>query len=565
MNRSSNSPHQLPFAEHMQSASSQHPAAAYAYPTYQQGAPPMFHAPQHPSVLTQLPPLSATVLAPSLASLPPISSAPTYQHVASHASSPYLQHPMHSSSNAAAYSNNPFPAPNNAPPSAHDPSGYAVPSPIPPSNPVSLASPSPNDTLPASPSLSRNPTVNGSIPNPSNPSNGNGKANTSSPTGVSNASLVKRQARKRTKTGCLTCRKRRIKCDERKPRQCEGYTHFPRPTGTLTAARRIPVSSLLSEPAPHGMAGQPTHPTFLYYIQSVAPSLCLWDSCYFPPLSPYSSFSSIYWSSTIPELALRNPNISVALYAFASAKRHLTDDAIAFARQARVTLTNITTTESLLILVLLAVTQLYIPKCDIQLFNFAVDQVVKFDASLMTSPSDEIITYLLRRMFIRQVVLAGIVKPLHPEMNCLTLLKAELPLATTPTAVLDESLFNLGLRSLCHEPGLDSEFANWYNNFPVDKNDLPRLALLMIHAVFVSPASLAQWVELILLHPDPTPAIHIARACLLAVRTVINLSELQVKVDKCVKSCEEKQLQASISNFSQDVIQSNSSTLTIGV
>ncbi|WBW71648.1 DNA-binding transcription factor, zf-fungal binuclear cluster type Gsf1 [Schizosaccharomyces osmophilus] len=575
MNRSSNSPHQPPLADHMHSAASQNPNASYTtYPTYQQGAPPMFHVQQHPSMLTQLPPLSATVLAPSLASLPPISSAPNYQNVASHASSPYLQqHPVVSSSSnpAAAYSNSPFPAPSTAPPPTtnHDPSAYAVHSP----NPATIASPSPNDPLPVSPSLSKNSALNGSLSNSVNPSNGTGKG-TTSPPGVSNSSLVKRQARKRTKTGCLTCRKRRIKCDERKPicyncikskRQCEGYTHFPRPTGALTAARRIPVSSLLSEPAPHGMAGQPTHPTFLYYIQSVAPSLCLWDSCYFPPLSPYSSFSSIYWSSTIPELALRNPNISVALYAFASAKRHLTDDAIAFSRQARVTLTNITTTESLLILVLLAVTQLYIPKCDIQLFNFAVDQVVKFDASLMTSPSDEIITYLLRRMFIRQVVLAGIVRPLHPEMSSLALLKAELPPATTPTAVLDESLFNLGLRSLCHEPGLEPEFSNWYNNCPVDKADLPRLALLMIHAVFVSPNSLAQWVEFILHHPDPTPAIHIARACLLAVRSVMNLSELQVKVDKCVKSCEEKQLQASISNFSQDAVHANSSSLSIGV
>ncbi|KAI5275169.1 hypothetical protein E4T47_01953 [Aureobasidium subglaciale] len=46
------------------------------------------------------------------------------------------------------------------------------------------------------------------------------------------SSEAARSARKRTKTGCLTCRKRRIKCDEGKPvckncmkskRQCEGY------------------------------------------------------------------------------------------------------------------------------------------------------------------------------------------------------------------------------------------------------------------------------------------------------------------------------------------------------
>ncbi|KAK3209095.1 hypothetical protein GRF29_69g758368 [Pseudopithomyces chartarum] len=51
-----------------------------------------------------------------------------------------------------------------------------------------------------------------------------------SPTGSASASNPK--ARKRTKTGCLTCRKRRIKCGEERPtcancikskRQCEGY------------------------------------------------------------------------------------------------------------------------------------------------------------------------------------------------------------------------------------------------------------------------------------------------------------------------------------------------------
>ncbi|KAJ4149469.1 hypothetical protein NW754_000909 [Fusarium falciforme] len=51
--------------------------------------------------------------------------------------------------------------------------------------------------------------------------------------------------RKRTKTGCLTCRKRRIKCDEGRPtcnncikskRQCEGYSQrviFKDPMGAI--------------------------------------------------------------------------------------------------------------------------------------------------------------------------------------------------------------------------------------------------------------------------------------------------------------------------------------------
>ncbi|KAI0430165.1 hypothetical protein F5Y09DRAFT_239004 [Xylaria sp. FL1042] len=59
--------------------------------------------------------------------------------------------------------------------------------------------------------------------------------------------------RKRTKTGCLTCRKRRIKCDEGKPtcnnclkskRQCEGYNQrviFKDPLGTFAGAPYGPI------------------------------------------------------------------------------------------------------------------------------------------------------------------------------------------------------------------------------------------------------------------------------------------------------------------------------------
>ena len=53
-----------------------------------------------------------------------------------------------------------------------------------------------------------------------------------SPTGNGSGSTATTKMRKRTKTGCLTCRKRRIKCGEERPtcancikskRQCEGY------------------------------------------------------------------------------------------------------------------------------------------------------------------------------------------------------------------------------------------------------------------------------------------------------------------------------------------------------
>ncbi len=59
-----------------------------------------------------------------------------------------------------------------------------------------------------------------------------GGADDVSPTGNGSGSTATSKMRKRTKTGCLTCRKRRIKCGEERPtcancikskRQCEGY------------------------------------------------------------------------------------------------------------------------------------------------------------------------------------------------------------------------------------------------------------------------------------------------------------------------------------------------------
>jgi hypothetical protein len=59
-----------------------------------------------------------------------------------------------------------------------------------------------------------------------------GGAGDVSPTGNGSGSTAATKMRKRTKTGCLTCRKRRIKCGEERPtcancikskRQCEGY------------------------------------------------------------------------------------------------------------------------------------------------------------------------------------------------------------------------------------------------------------------------------------------------------------------------------------------------------
>ncbi|KAL6908641.1 hypothetical protein GGI43DRAFT_149823 [Trichoderma evansii] len=68
----------------------------------------------------------------------------------------------------------------------------------------------------------------------------------------------KKEIKRRTKTGCLTCRKRRIKCDETHPtcnncrkskRECLGYDPiFRQQAGTPTGTSAQPVSNSLSQP-----------------------------------------------------------------------------------------------------------------------------------------------------------------------------------------------------------------------------------------------------------------------------------------------------------------------------
>ncbi|PKK49871.1 hypothetical protein CI102_5633 [Trichoderma harzianum] len=74
----------------------------------------------------------------------------------------------------------------------------------------------------------------------------------------------KKEIKRRTKTGCLTCRKRRIKCDETHPtcnncrkskRECLGYDPiFRQQPGTPTSSSVQPVSNSLSQPEPSGIA-----------------------------------------------------------------------------------------------------------------------------------------------------------------------------------------------------------------------------------------------------------------------------------------------------------------------
>ncbi|KAH6607453.1 hypothetical protein Trco_003766 [Trichoderma cornu-damae] len=88
--------------------------------------------------------------------------------------------------------------------------------------------------------------------------------------GKGDANRKKTGARKRTKTGCLTCRRRRIKCDEGRPichnciksrRECEGYSQrviFKEPLGSFSS----PFNQAIFNSGPSNAVDEslPTHP-----------------------------------------------------------------------------------------------------------------------------------------------------------------------------------------------------------------------------------------------------------------------------------------------------------------
>lgn len=108
------------------------------------------------------------------------------------------------------------------------------------------------------------------------------------------ASAAAKASRKRTKTGCLTCRKRRIKCGEERPicancvkskRTCEGYNQrvvFKDGMNSLRAVTGIPgTSSIPIDRRYHPYPIQPAPPT-LQALQPIAPA---------PPVPPQPSQS----------------------------------------------------------------------------------------------------------------------------------------------------------------------------------------------------------------------------------------------------------------------------------
>ncbi|RVX73733.1 hypothetical protein B0A52_02623 [Exophiala mesophila] len=139
----------------------------------------------------------------------------------------------------------------------------------------------------------------------------------------------------KVKTGCMTCRKRRIKCDEGKPacrqctsslRKCEGYQppqtwlFVSRKTATTNKANpdqdeksavvtQTEVPQLLSPPSTlsplSALGDSDDQRSFQYWIEKGAPLF----SCY---------FGYYFWTYTLPKLSIAEPAVTNLLLATAS-------------------------------------------------------------------------------------------------------------------------------------------------------------------------------------------------------------------------------------------------------
>ncbi|KAG9828365.1 hypothetical protein KCU68_g14165, partial [Aureobasidium melanogenum] len=118
-----------------------------------------------------------------------------------------------------------------------------------------------------------------------------------------------RSARKRTKTGCLTCRKRRIKCDEGKPvckncmkskRQCEGYNQRVvfkpadfqyLPHGGATITFDAGLTGIPNEHSHHGVY-PPPHPGFDPILHGMSQQQTRFEQS--PDMQPFMDGSSSF-------------------------------------------------------------------------------------------------------------------------------------------------------------------------------------------------------------------------------------------------------------------------------
>ncbi|OJJ67697.1 hypothetical protein ASPBRDRAFT_58793 [Aspergillus brasiliensis CBS 101740] len=128
----------------------------------------------------------------------------------------------------------------------------------------------------------------------------------------------------RTRTGCITCRIRRVKCDETKPscqrctstgRKCDGYQHPPAKQMTRRKSKTVQPHGLLQLPSVWSFTGDKPmdHEHFHYFQLVTAPTLT-------------GFFDSGFWSYTLLQVSYSYPALWHAITALASLHRDFLED-----------------------------------------------------------------------------------------------------------------------------------------------------------------------------------------------------------------------------------------------
>lgn len=155
---------------------------------------------------------------------------------------------------------------------------------------------------------------------------------------MSTIHVARRQKRLlKVRTGCITCKIRKVKCDESKPfckrcletgRKCDGYA-VPRPTRQKTGSNRL-LTSQDRHSMLHNLVDTlamskktPTDPTVdVHFLSdSLSAEERRWVD-HFSGQTGYTisnGFSDTFWSITLPQLSIANQAIRHALVALSSA------------------------------------------------------------------------------------------------------------------------------------------------------------------------------------------------------------------------------------------------------
>ncbi|KAH8682826.1 hypothetical protein BGZ60DRAFT_368780 [Tricladium varicosporioides] len=136
--------------------------------------------------------------------------------------------------------------------------------------------------------------------------------------------FVQGTGRLRGRTGCITCRIRRIKCDEAKPncsrctstgRKCDGYKDAPIPRPKRDAAHN---ERIVRRPSPNiAPQRQVTLPTFDGSQQLQSFEFFVSCTCSVSPMY----FGADFWSNRVLQLSLSEPAIRYALCSLSSLHR----------------------------------------------------------------------------------------------------------------------------------------------------------------------------------------------------------------------------------------------------